>query len=110
MYVRPDGQDGFEYDVEIPTIKSVVSTPETAKPDQSPEQKYNEALATFAKDNDAVLTFGYAKGKSKPVEQRRVEPETIYHNKGRTIIVGNDPDRDDVRAFRLDRICGRAHV
>ena len=44
------------------------------------------------------------------IEQRRLFPKASYAAPNGIVIVGDDPDRDDVRAFRLDRIQGEVVV
>jgi predicted DNA-binding transcriptional regulator YafY len=68
-----------------------------------------EAVATFALPAhldlcfDAVArrcTLGFAyRG-----EARRLEPHGLLHRFGHWYVVGHDPDRDAIRAFRVDRI------
>ncbi|HUH08847.1 MAG TPA: WYL domain-containing protein [Egibacteraceae bacterium] len=41
--------------------------------------------------------------------ERTVEPHALVHRRGRWYLVGHDRDRDDRRAFRLDRIAGAVH-
>lgn len=68
----------------------------------------NVALAAVAEAHGLTATFRYAKGKSgRNIETRRCEVETIIKSKdGSLSIVGYDPDRRDVRAYRVDRILG----
>jgi predicted DNA-binding transcriptional regulator YafY len=41
---------------------------------------------------------------------RRVDPHALVHRRGHWYLVGHDHDRDDVRAFRLDRITGNVRT
>ena len=51
-----------------------------------------------------VCAFDYLKAGAARPERRRVEPYVLVASSGRWYVVGHDPDRDDVRAFRLDRM------
>ena len=41
-----------------------------------------------------------------PVQRRTVDPHALVHRRGRWYVIGHDHDRNDRRAFRLDRIAG----
>lgn len=41
---------------------------------------------------------------------RTVDPHALVHRRGHWYLVGHDHDRDDLRAFRLDRIAGRVRT
>ena len=55
------------------------------------------------------IQFAYDKGEGV-IEQRRLFPKVSYAAPNGIVITGDDPDRDDVRAFRLDRIQGEVVV
>lgn len=71
------------------------------------EVSFNEGMLRLAAVHGRTVEFRYAKSPSAPIETRSFVPENVYVTRnGDTIVVGPDPDRDDVRAFRLDRILG----
>lgn len=70
----------------------------------------NEQLLQVAINHDAEVEFAYAKGSGQVIEHRRVNPSELREVKGHKIVVGFDPDRDDVRAYRLDRIKGTVSI
>lgn len=70
----------------------------------------NEQLLALAIANDLSVTFTYAKGEGQILETRTLEPEAVNEVKGNKIVIGYDVDRDDVRAYRLDRIKGRVSI
>jgi len=91
-------------------VKAVLSNAQPQTP-VSELQAYNKDLALFAGDHAVELSFEYRKGKNAEVRPRRVQPEAVYATpKGNLVVIGHDPDKDDVRAFRLDRFVGRASV
>jgi predicted DNA-binding transcriptional regulator YafY len=56
------------------------------------------------------VTFRYAKGDGKNIEQRSLVPADVKAVNGHATFTGYDPDRDDVRAYRTDRIKGQVAV
>lgn len=66
----------------------------------------NESLLRLAIVHDRTVEFRYAKGAAQVIETRRLQPSKLEHVKGHLTFTGFDPDRDDVRAYRLDRIKG----
>lgn len=57
--------------------------------------------------------FSYEKesGPGGIIEARSLAPEAIHYTRaGEPLVIGYDPDRDAVRAFRLDRIIGYVEV
>lgn len=70
----------------------------------------NEQLLQVAIDNDVEVRFAYAKGNGAVIEQRSLSPEKLDTVKGHRIVTGFDPDRDDIRAYRLDRIKGTVSI
>lgn len=67
---------------------------------------YNEALLRLAAAHDRTVEFSYSKGDGRVIERRRLQPESVREVKGHMTFTGFDPDRNDVRAYRLDRISG----
>ncbi|RTL71024.1 MAG: transcriptional regulator [Pseudonocardiaceae bacterium] len=63
-------------------------------------------LASCARDHELV-TFGYRSRADAPT-LRRVEPHALVTVKGRWYLLAFDPDRDDWRSFRVDRIADPA--
>jgi predicted DNA-binding transcriptional regulator YafY len=75
------------------------------------EVSFNEALFRLAAAHDKEVTFRYAKGKDgKVIETRVLKPEQVKEVGGHLTFVGFDPDRDDVRAYRLDRVKGEVTI
>ena len=70
----------------------------------------NEALIAVAIEHGLTIGFRYAKGDGSIIETRELQPEVIQEGKAGKIVVGHDPDRDDVRAYRFDRIKGNVDV
>lgn len=84
----------------------VVSSPDPAVASVVSGGNWNEALIALAIQFDRTLTFRYIKGNGD-IADRRVQPEAVHESRnGARTVVGYDPDRADVRAFRLDRIKG----
>ncbi len=70
----------------------------------------NEQLIQVAINHDIEVEFAYAKGSGEVIEHRRLVPTKLDDAKGHKIVTGFDPDRDDVRAYRLDRIKGTVSI
>lgn len=71
---------------------------------------FNEGLMRLAAAHDRTVTFSYAKGDGSVIEQRRLKPESVQTVGDHVTFIGYDPDRDDVRAYRVDRIKGEVSV
>jgi predicted DNA-binding transcriptional regulator YafY len=56
-----------------------------------------------------VVRFPY-RPMGRPEDVRTVDPHALVHRGGRWYLVGRDHDRDERRAFRLDRIAGRVRT
>lgn len=69
----------------------------------------NEALLRVAATHGATVFFRYAKPNGT-IESRAFTPGTIKDHGDHKTFTGYDPDRDAVRAFRLDRIKGTVEV
>lgn len=67
---------------------------------------FNEAILRVAAAHNRPVTFRYAKGKGGIIESRTLVPGTLKDLGDHKTFTGWDPDRDAVRAFRLDRIKG----
>jgi predicted DNA-binding transcriptional regulator YafY len=73
----------------------------TALPD------FNTGALLLAKEFERSAYFKYAKGDGTVIEARSVQPEELIRSRDGSIsVIGFDPDRNDIRAFRLDRIVG----
>jgi predicted DNA-binding transcriptional regulator YafY len=71
------------------------------------EQDLNAGLARLAVKHGRTLEFRYAKGDGTMIETRRLQVEELRDlSMGVTALVGQDPDRNGLRAYRLDRIQG----
>lgn len=71
---------------------------------------FNEALMRLAAAHDRTVTFRYAKGGGTVIEQRVLKPQSVQTVGDHVTFIGHDPDRDDVRAYRVDRIKGEVSV
>lgn len=71
---------------------------------------YNEGALRLALLHGKSVTFSYAKGDGSFIETRRFEPQEVKTSGDNVVVVGYDPDRNDYRAFRLDRIKGDVRV
>jgi predicted DNA-binding transcriptional regulator YafY len=57
-----------------------------------------------AVDARRVVTFGYLKSQADESESRVLEPYALVSSAGRWYAIGHDRDRQDLRAFRVDRM------
>lgn len=72
---------------------------------------FNEAVLRLAAIHERTVEFRYAKGKSgRTIETRRLVPQEVRQVGDHLTFVGFDPDRDDVRAYRVDRMKGEVTV
>lgn len=71
---------------------------------------YNEAVLRLALVHSRTVRFGYAKGDGSFIETRRFEPDAVREVDGHLTFTGWDPDRREVRAYRLDRIQGEVSL
>lgn len=67
---------------------------------------FNEGIARLAAIHKRTITFRYAKGDGAVIEQRRLNPTSVEQHGDHVLLVGYDPDRDEPRAYRSDRIKG----
>lgn len=65
---------------------------------------FNEGMLRLAAIHKRTVTFRYAKDKGNYIEQRTLNPERVEDDG--SSVIGHDPDREDVRRYRLDRIKG----
>ena len=70
----------------------------------------NEALLRLAAIHEVEVAFRYAKGDGSVIETRRFVPSEVQTVGDHLTFVGYDPDRDEPRAFRVDRIKGQVSV
>lgn len=72
---------------------------------------FNEGVLRLAAVNSKTVEFSYAKGDGSVIERRRLQPEKVEEAKdGSVRFVGFDPDRDEPRAYRVDRIKGEIRI
>lgn len=71
---------------------------------------FNEGVLRVASVHDKQVTFRYAKGGGSVIETRVLKPAEVKTVKDHKVVVGFDPDRDEVRSYRLDRIKGDVAV
>jgi predicted DNA-binding transcriptional regulator YafY len=68
---------------------------------------FNEGVLRLAQIHEKVVEFRYEKRADAPIESRRLKPTSITIAEGGAMsFVGYDPDREDTRSFRVDRIRG----
>jgi predicted DNA-binding transcriptional regulator YafY len=78
------------------------------------EVTFNEGLLRLAAVHHKPVTFRYAKGKGDVIETRTLIPSDVKNiTEGgvtHATFTGYDPDREEVRAYRADRIKGTVNV
>lgn len=74
------------------------------------EMSFNEGLLRLAAVHGKTVTFRYAKGSGGIIEQRVLKPSKVQEVDGHLSFTGFDPDRDDVRSYRVDRMKGEVSV
>jgi predicted DNA-binding transcriptional regulator YafY len=74
------------------------------------EISFNEGVLRLAAAHKRTVTFRYAKGEGKIIEQRALVPQEIVQVGDHLTFIGYDPDRDDIRAYRVDRMLGEVTV
>jgi predicted DNA-binding transcriptional regulator YafY len=67
---------------------------------------FNEGVLRLAAIHNKQVVFRYAKGDGKIIESRTFIPGNISGKGADTRFTGYDPDRDEPRAYRIDRIKG----
>lgn len=70
----------------------------------------NEALMRLAALHGREVEFSYAKGAGALIEKRRLRPSDVREVSGHMTFTGYDPDRDEPRAYRTDRIKGEVTI
>jgi predicted DNA-binding transcriptional regulator YafY len=71
---------------------------------------FNEGIMRLAAVHNKTVTFRYAKGKGAVIEQRVLEPKQVTDHGDHVTFTGYDPDRDNVRHYRIDRIKGEVRI
>lgn len=67
--------------------------------------------AAIEYNRQARFSYEKASGPGGIIERRVLAPSELLHTRsGEPFVVGYDPEREDVRAFRLDRIVGYVEV
>jgi predicted DNA-binding transcriptional regulator YafY len=74
------------------------------------EVSLNEGLLRLAAAHEREVEFGYAKGDGAVIERRRLVPYEVKQVGDHLTFVGYDPDRDEPRAYRVDRMKGEAKI
>lgn len=71
------------------------------------EVSFNEGLLRLAAVHEKTVEFRYAKGDGAVIETRALQPQSVTVTaQGHTTFVGYDPDREEPRSYRVDRIKG----
>lgn len=71
---------------------------------------FNEGLLRLAAVHGKTVTFRYAKGDGSTIEQRTLQPSEVKTVDGKVLFIGFDPDRDEPRSYRVDRMKGEVSV
>lgn len=85
------------------------STP-TPQVEVDPSEALNVTLIRVAEAYERPITFRYAKGDGSNIELRTFIPSEVKSIKDHLTVWGYDPDRDEPRAYRVDRIKGRVQL
>lgn len=80
------------------------------RPVSAKELSFNEGAMRLAAIHGKTVEFRYVKGDSRIIESRRLVPSSVKGSGEHLRFTGYDPDRDETRAFRLDRIKGDVRV
>jgi predicted DNA-binding transcriptional regulator YafY len=87
--------------------------PQSVKLDGVPlasQISFNEGLLRLAAVHSKTVTFRYAKGDGAVIETRTLQPTEVKEVAGHVTFTGYDPDRDEPRAYRVDRMKGEVSV
>jgi predicted DNA-binding transcriptional regulator YafY len=72
---------------------------------------FNEGLLRLAMIHGREVEFRYEKNPGASIQERRLWPSSITETKDEhTVFVGDDPDRNGVRSYRVDRVRGDVRV
>lgn len=76
---------------------------------------FNEGLLRLAALHGKTVEFRYAKGDGNVIELRALQPKTVAVinaglNDEHVTFTGFDPDREQTRHYRLDRMKGEVRV
>ena len=104
LYLDPRGVTVLRQALSAPTSadEAVLELPE-------PDLDFNETQISIAIHFERAIEFAYDKG-SGVIEQRKLFPKVSYAAPNGIVVTGDDIDRQDVRAFRVDRIQGEVKV
>lgn len=95
----------------VKVLLSALSSP-TVERDSIPDPDnpdWNETAIAAAILFEKAIEFAYDKG-SGVIETRKLFPKVSYAAPNGIVVTGDDLDRNDVRAFRVDRIQGEVKV
>ncbi len=74
------------------------------------EVSFNEAILRVAAAHNRQVTFRYAKGDGGMIETRVLVPSKVMNVDNHVTFAGYDEDRDQVRAYRMDRMKGEVKI
>ena len=100
---------------QVEALRAMFVTPATVfgETEQDERAGWNQDAIAAAIEYQRTARFSYEKqsGPGGIIERRTLAPtEICYTLDGAPFVVGYDTDREDVRAFRLDRIVGYVEV
>lgn len=87
-------------------ILEAAGSVQSAPTGSDPRTAWNESVFTLASQYGRLVVFDYQKDGSTSIERRKLRPNTVEDG----LATGHDLAREDVRAFRLDRVQGWAKV
>lgn len=113
LYLDPRGVTVLRQALAEPTVERD-SNPDVravaeAVGELEPDLDFNETQISIAIHFERAIEFAYDKG-SGVIEQRKLFPKVSYAAPNGIVVTGDDIDRQDVRAFRVDRIQGEVKV
>lgn len=71
---------------------------------------FNEGLMRLAAVHKKTVRFNYAKGDGHVIEPRKLVPAEVRKVGDHMTFTGYDPDRDEPRAYRIDRMKGEVTI
>ena len=104
LYLDPRGVTVLRQALSAPT-----SADDAVRELPEPDLDFNETQISIAIHFERAIEFAYDKG-SGVIEQRKLFPKVSYAAPNGIVVTGDDIDRQDVRAFRVDRIQGEVKV